>query len=110
MGVQADLHCRRKNQWTWRYDNRKFTKWNTKRKKIFKNVTWISDFGTTSSLCVTGVPKGSNSEGKMENIFEEIMVEIFPSVLKTKSIDLESQQTPSTRNIGGKNNYSKLIW
>lgn len=45
----------------------------------------------------------------MENIFEEIMVEIFPSVLKTKPIDLESQQTPSTRNIEEKNNYSKSI-
>ena len=46
-----------------------------------------------SNIWIIGVPKGEEGEQKIENLFEQIMKENFPSLVK--EIDLQVQEAQS---------------
>ena len=71
----------------------------TKRKKHPKNEASISslwDIFKTSNIHITGVPEGEKKEQEIGNLFEKIMKENFPSLVK--EIDMQIQEAQRVPN------------
>ena len=59
-----------------------------------------------SNIRIIGVPEGEEEEQKIENLFEQIMKENFPSL--AKEIDLqEVQEAESPKEAGPKEEHTK---
>ena len=49
-----------------------------------------------NNICIIGIPEGEESEQGIENIFEEIMTENSPNLVKEKDVQVqESQRVPN---------------
>ena len=70
----------------------------TKRKKNKKNEDSISslwDNFKRSNICITGVLEGEEKEQEIGNLFEKIMKENFPNLVKERDMEVqEAQRTP----------------
>ena len=51
------------------------------------------------------MPEGEEEEQEIENLFEKIMKENFPS--QAKEIDIQVQETQSSKQTGPKEEYTK---
>ena len=47
-----------------------------------------------SNIQITGVPEGEEEEQEMENLFEKIMKENFPNLVKETDIQVQEAQSP----------------
>ena len=51
------------------------------------------------------MPEGEEEEQEMENLFEQIMKEIFPSL--AKELDMQVQEAQSSKEVGPKQEHTK---
>ena len=81
----------------------------TRRKRIKKkNEVSVSSpwekFKITN-ICIIGVPEGEEKEQEIQNVFEEIMKENIPNLMK--EIDVQVQEAQSPKQDGCKEAHSK---
>ena len=67
-------------------------------KKHKSNIRDLWDNIKQANLCIIGVPEGDEKEKGIENIFEEIMAENFPSLKDTDIKIQEAQRAPNKLN------------
>ena len=65
-------------------------------KKHESNIRYLWDNTKWANLCIIGIPEGE--EKRIENIFEEIMVEDFPNLKETAIKIQEAQRAPNKLN------------
>ena len=52
-----------------------------------------------NSICIIGIPEGQEEEQGIENLFEKVMMENFPNLMRERAILLqETQRVPIKRN------------
>ena len=52
-----------------------------------------------NSICIIGIPEGKKGEQGIENLFEKVMMENFPNLMREKVTQIqETQRVPSKRN------------
>ena len=52
-----------------------------------------------NNICIIGIPEGEEEEQGIENMFEKVMMENFPNLLREKVTQIqETQRIPSKRN------------
>ena len=69
----------------WNLRKQKTTIQNKKKKRIQKNEDSIKslwDNFKRSNICIMGVPEGEEKKQEIRNLFEKIMKENFPNLLK----------------------------
>ena len=47
-----------------------------------------------NNICIIGVPEGEETEQRIKNLFEEIMTEYFPNLVKEKDTQVQEAQSP----------------
>ena len=74
------------------------TKQNKKKKEFLKKSSISSLWGNfkRSNICIIGVPEGEEKEQEIENLFEKIMKENFPNLVK--EIDMQVQEAQRVPN------------
>ena len=76
---------------------------NTKKKEDSVSSLW--DNFKFSNICITEVPEGDKKEQEIGNLFEKIMKENFPNLMK--EIDRQAQEAQSPKQDGCKEAHSK---
>ena len=52
-----------------------------------------------NNICITGIPEGEEEEQGTENLYEKVMMENFPNLMREKVTQIqETQRLPSKRN------------
>ena len=52
-----------------------------------------------NNICIIGIPEGGQEEQGIENLFEKVMMETFPNLMREKVTQTqETQRVPSKRN------------
>ena len=52
-----------------------------------------------NNICIIGIPEGEEEEQGIENLFEEVMMENFPNLMREKVTQIqETQRVPSKGN------------
>ena len=52
-----------------------------------------------NNICIIGIPEGEEEEQEIENLFEKVMMENFPNLMKEKGTQIqEVQRVPIKRN------------
>ena len=78
-------------------------------KKIQKNDDRLRNLWDNfkhTNIWITGMPEGEEQEQETENLFEKIMKENFPNLVK--EIDIQAPgNTESTKQAGSKENHTK---
>ena len=67
-------------------------------KKHESNIRELQDNIKQANLCIIGIPEGEEKEKGIENIFEEVMAEIFPNIKDTDIKMEEAQRAPNKLN------------
>ena len=65
---------------------------NKKKKRILKNEESLRNVLENmkhNNICIIGVPEGEESEQGIENLFEKIMTENFPNLVKEKDTQIQ---------------------
>ena len=84
----------------WNIRRRKATNENSKKKKESKKNESISslwDDFKKSNIHIIGMPKGEEKEQEIGNLFENIMKENFPNLVKEIDMQVQEEQRVSTR-------------
>ena len=58
-----------------------------------------------SNIWITGVPEGEEAEQETENLFEQIMKENLPNLVKVLNMQVQDAQSP--KEIGHKQEHTK---
>ena len=59
----------------------------------------MQDNTKRDNICIIGIPEGEEEEQGIENLFEKVMMENFPNLMREKVTQLqEKQRVPSRRN------------
>ena len=58
-----------------------------------------------NNICIMEIPEGEESEQGIKKLFEEIMTENFPNLMKEK--DTQVQETQSPKQVGPKEAYTE---
>ena len=77
----------------WNIRKQKTTNQNNNKKKIQKkedSISSLSDKFKRSNICITGMPEGEEKEQEIGNLFEKMVKENFPNLVK--EIDIEVQE------------------
>ena len=65
-----------------------------RKKKNKENISSLWDF-KHSNICIIGVPEGEENEQQITNLFEKIMKENFPNLVKEIGMQVqEAQRVP----------------
>ena len=83
--------------------NQKTTNQNNKKKKESKknegSVSSLGDNFKRSNICIIGVPEGKEKEQEIGNLFEKIMKENFPNLVREIRMQVqEAQRIPNKMN------------
>ena len=73
--------------------------------RIKKNKDCIRRLWDISKHANIGVPEGEEEEQEIENLFEKIMKENLPNLVK--EIDMQVQEAQSPKQVGPKENHTK---
>ena len=73
--------------------------------KLKDNVSSLCDNFKQSNICIIGVPEREEEEQEIGNLFEKIMKENFPNLVK--EIDMYVQDSQSPKQDGCKEAHSK---
>ena len=68
-----------------------------KEKRILKNEESLRNILDTmkhNNIYIRGIPEGEESEQELENLFEEIMTENLPNLVKEKDTLVQKVQSP----------------
>ena len=77
-----------------------------KNKKIKDSVNSLWDNLKHYDICIIGVPEGEEKEQEIGNLFEKIIKENFPNLVK--EIDITSPgSTESPKQVGPKEDHTK---
>ena len=61
-------------------------------------VRELQDNMKHNNIYIIGIPKGEEEEQGIENLFEKVMMENFPTLMREKVIQIqETQRVPSKR-------------
>ena len=74
-------------------------------KKSEGSISSLWDNFKCSNICIIGVPEGEKEELQIGNLFEKIMKENFPNLVK--EIDMQVQEAQSPKQDGCKEAHSK---
>ena len=77
-------------------------KWILKNEESLKNIL---DNMKCNNICIMGIPEGEENEQGMENLFEEIMTENFPNLVKEKDTGPGNSENP--KQVGPKQAYTE---
>ena len=77
----------------------------TRIQKIEDRLRNLWDNFKCSNIRIIGVPEGEEEEQEVENLFEQIMKENFPNLVK--EIDMQVQEAESPKQDGCKEAHSK---
>ena len=58
-----------------------------------------------NNICIVGIPEREENEQGIENLFEEIMMEKFPNLVKEKDKSPGSSESP--KHVGPKEPYTE---
>ena len=59
----------------------------------------MQDNTKRDNICIIGIPEGEEEEQGIENLFEKVMMENFPNLMREKVTQMqEKQRIPSKRN------------
>ena len=47
-----------------------------------------------NNICITGIPEGEEEEQGIENLFEKVMMENFPNLMREKVTQIQETQSP----------------
>ena len=47
-----------------------------------------------NNICIIGIPEGEEEEEGIENLFEKVMMENFPILMKEKLTQIQESQSP----------------
>ena len=78
---------------------------NSKKKKNEERRRNLQDIFKCSNIWIIGIPEGEEGEQEMENLFEKIMNENFPNLVK--EIDMQVQEAQSRKEVGPKEKHTK---
>ena len=99
---QQIRRCRRTDQWTGRQGSRNHQNRTAKIKRIFKNEDSLRDFLDNIkciNIWIIGMPEGKERDKGTEHLFEEIMAENFPNLVKITDVQAqEAQRVPHKMN------------
>ena len=93
--------------------------WNTRKQKTNrqseqqeKRIKKNEDSGSSlwdnskhSNICIIGMPEGEEKEQEIGNLFEKVMKENFPKLVK--EIDIQIQEAQSPKQDGHKEDHTK---
>ena len=52
-----------------------------------------------NNICIIGIPEGEEKDQEIENLFEKVMMENFPDLMREKVTQIqETKRVPSKRN------------
>ena len=87
---------------SWRQGRKNTQKEQEKEKRIRKNeerLREMQDKMQCNKICIIGIPEGEEEEQGIENLFEKVMMENFPNLMRDKVTQIqETQRVPSKRN------------
>ena len=73
-----------------------------KEKRLKKNeegLREMQDNMKRNNICIIGIPEGGEEEQGIENLFEKVMMESFPNLMREKVMQIqETQRVPIKRN------------
>ena len=71
-------------------------------KRLIKNEEGLREMQDNmkhNNICIIGIPEGGEEEQGIKNLFEKVMMENFPNLMREKVIQIqESQRVPNKRN------------
>ena len=47
-----------------------------------------------NNICIIGMPEGEEEEQGIENLFEKVMMENFPNLMREKGTQIQEKQSP----------------
>ena len=68
-----------------------------KEKRLRKNEEGLREMQDNmkhNSICIIGIPEGEEKEQGIENLFEKVMVENFPNLMRKKVTHIQEIQNP----------------
>ena len=93
----------------WDIRNQKTSNEHNKNRKESKktefSVSSLWDNSKHSKICIRGLPEGEKKEQEIGNLFEKIMKENFPNLVK--EIDMQVQEAQSPKHDGCKETHCK---
>ena len=73
-----------------------------KEKRLRKNEEGLREMQDNmkhNNICIIGIPEGEEEEQGIENLFEKVMMENFPNLMREKVTQIqETKRVPSKRN------------
>ena len=73
-----------------------------KEKRLRKNEEGLREMQDNmkhNNICIRGIPEGEEEEQGIQNLFEKVMMENFPNLMREKVTQIqETQRVPSKRN------------
>ena len=63
-------------------------------KKNEDSISTLRDNFKRSNICIIGVPEGEEKEQETGNLFEKVMKEIFPNLVKEIDMQVQKAQSP----------------
>ena len=71
------------------------TKKRTKLKKNEQVLRELQDNMKHNNICIIGIPEGEEEEQEIENLFEKVMMENFPNLMKENGTQIQEAQRVS---------------
>ena len=96
-------------QMIWNIRKKKTSNKYSKKKKEYKktddSVSILWDNFKHTNIWIIGVPEGEEKEQEIGNLFEKIMKENFPNLVKER--DIQIQEAQSLKQDGSKEDHTK---
>ena len=54
-----------------------------------------------NNICIIGIPEGEEAEQGIENLFEKVMMENFPNLMREKLTQIQETQSPKQEEPNG---------
>ena len=48
-----------------------------------------------SNICIIGIPEGEEEQQGIENLFEKVIMENFPNLMREKATQIQEAQSPN---------------
>ena len=63
-------------------------------KKNEEGLREMQDNMKCNNICIRGIPEGEEEEQGIENLFEQVMMENFPNLMREKVTQIQETQSP----------------
>ena len=48
-----------------------------------------------NNICIIGIPEGEDNDQRIENLFEKVMMENFPNLMREKVTQIQETESPN---------------